>query len=218
MKRMRTLLLYALGIVGFIFLSYILEDGLIIGMYKELSSQSNITSSDSIKISDVTGKATSVNGYMEFKLTNNSKNKSSEYVKIDLYNKQGQKSATKYVEIADLESNATKEYQVKFKANNIGSYDVAIVDEIPDKSNIINIFGWEFDITDVFGRDLSNTTIFGVKLADLFTVDSAKTVAGNAWTWTVNLLKSIPWWGYAIGGGLILWYMPVGYLFGIFPV
>ena len=95
MKRMRTLLLYALGIVGFIFLSYILEDGLIIGMYKELSSQSNIISSDSIKISDVTGKATNINGYMRFKLTNNSENKSSEYVKIDLYNRQGQKSATK---------------------------------------------------------------------------------------------------------------------------
>ena len=31
-----------------------------------------------------------------------------------------------------------------------------MVDELPDKSNIISIFGWEFDITNVLGMDLSN--------------------------------------------------------------
>lgn len=33
MKRMRTFLMYALVLVGFIFLSYVLENGLLMGMY-----------------------------------------------------------------------------------------------------------------------------------------------------------------------------------------
>ena len=41
MKRMRTFLLYALGIIGFIILSLILEDGLINSMYKPLTDSSD---------------------------------------------------------------------------------------------------------------------------------------------------------------------------------
>ncbi len=217
MKRMGTFLLYALGIIGFIFLSYILEDGLISGMYKTMTEAGANISSDKIYISDVSGKASYVNGFMKFKLTNNSNAPSSEYVKIELFSKQGLLATTKYVPITDLDSGKSKEYEVKFKANDINSYKLEIVNEIPDKSNIINVFGWEIDLTDVFGMDLTNATIFGVKLKDIFTWDNLKTAGGNAWSWTKRLLASVPWWGYAIATGIILWYMPRGYLFGIFP-
>lgn len=33
MARMKTFLMYALVLVGFMFLSYVLEDGLVLGMY-----------------------------------------------------------------------------------------------------------------------------------------------------------------------------------------
>ena len=92
-----------------------------------------------------------------------------------------------------------------------------MVDELPDKANIISILGWEIDLTDVFGMDLSQATFLGVKLTDLFSWDGVATAGGNAWNWIVQLLSSVPWWGYAIGAGLIIWYMPKGYLFGIFP-
>ena len=89
--------------------------------------------------------------------------------------------------------------------------------ELPDKTNIINFFGWEIDLSNVFGMDLTEMSIFGVKLTDMFSWDNVKTVSSGAWDWIKVFLASIPWWGYAIGAGIILWYMPKGYLFGIFP-
>ena len=39
MDRMKTFLLYALGILGFMFLSYVLEDGLIENMYVKMKGE-----------------------------------------------------------------------------------------------------------------------------------------------------------------------------------
>lgn len=214
MKRMQTFLLYVLGILGFMFLSYVLEDGLIENMYVEMTGNAN-SSGYEIEINDVIGKASNVNGNMQFTLVNNSKMQSNCYAKIDLYSKQGLLAATKYVQVTDLAPGDSKIYQVKFKGSEIRDYKISIVDEAPNKENIINILGWEIDLSNVFGMDLTNATIFGVRLADIFTWDNAKTAAGNAYTWSINLLKSIPWWGYAIATGIVIWYLPSGYLFGI---
>lgn len=216
MSRMKTFLLYALGIIGFMFLSYILENGLIEGMYKTMTG--NATSTSDVQIEDVSGKASNVNGYMTFKLTNNSSyDNLNKYLKIDLYSKQGLHAVTKYVEITDVPSQQSKTYQIKFKGSEIKSYDISVVSELPDMTNIINILGWEIDLSDVFGMDLTNLTLFGVKVADIFAWDNVKTAGQNAWSWTVALLQSVPWWGYVIASGIILWYMPSGFLFGIFP-
>lgn len=169
-------------------------------------------------VTDLKGSACNVNGYITFRIKNQSKNAVTCYGKIDLYSKQDLLAATEYIEISNFQPQEEKNYQVKFKANDIASYKVSLVSELPDKSNIINILGWEIDLTDVFGMDLSNTKIFGVKLTDLFSWENVKTAGGNAWSWIQVFLASIPWWGYAIGAGIILWYMPKGYLFGIFPL
>ena len=213
MERMRTFLLYALGILGFMFLSYVLENGLIENMYVKMAG--NIETSESISVEDVSGKASNVNGFMNFKLTNENVNAEDFFVKIDLISKQGLPAATKYVQITDLPVGQSKNYQVKFKGSEIREYKVSVVDEAPDMSNIINILGWEIDLSDVFGLDLTDAEIFGGKLKDLFSWNSAKTAGQNAWNWSINLAKSIPWWGYAIGAGIVLWYLPSGYLFGI---
>lgn len=217
MKRMGTLLSYALMIVGFIFLSYILEDGLISNMYKELTGDV-APSQYAVSIENVSGRATNVNGYMNFTLKNNSSNYApKDYVKIDLYSKQGLNAITKYVEVPELAPGASKDYQIKLKGTALRSYKLEVVDELPDKSNIISIFGWEFDITNVLGMDLSNFSIFGVKLTDIFSWDGLVTGAGNAWSWIVQLVSSVPWWGYSIASMIIFWHMPKGFLFGIFP-
>ncbi len=213
MERMRTFLLYALGILGFMFLSYVLENGLIENMYVKMTG--DIETSTNISIEDVKGKASNVNGFMNFKLTNENVNAEDFFVKIDLISKQGLPAATKYVQITDLPMGESKNYQVKFKGSEIRGYKVSVVDEAPEMSNIINILGWEIDLSDVFGLDLTDIEIFGVKLKDLFTWDNAKTAGQNVWNWSINLLNSIPWWGYAIGAGIVLWYLPSGYLFGI---
>ena len=177
MDRMKTFLLYALGIVGFIFLSTILEDGLLDAMYVRMTGSIS-PSNYGVSIDDVYGRATNVNGNMRIKLTNKTENENNLYLKIDLFSKQDLLATTKYIKI-------------------------------------ISLFGWEIDLGNVFGMDLTNATIFGVKLTDIFSVDSIKTAGSNAWDVTVSILNSVPWWGYAIAGGIVLWYLPSGYLFGI---
>ena len=216
MDRMKTFLLYALGIIGFIFLSTILEDGLIDAMYVKMTGSIN-PSDYGIVIDEVSAKATNVNGNMKIRITNNSETYDKLYLKIDLFSKQDLLATTKYIEIGDLKVGDSKEYQIKLKGSELKKYDISIVNEdvVPDKTNIISILGWEIDLTDVFGMDLSNATIFGVKLTDLFSIDSVKTAGSNAWNWSVQILHSVPWWGYVIAGGIVLWYLPSGYLFGI---
>lgn len=205
MDRMKTLLLYALGIIGFMFLSYLLEGGLIDAMYEKIDG--DIIPGYNINITDVSGRATNVNGNMKFRLTNDSANLENLYVKIDLYSKQDLLAVTRYLPITDLPVGSSKEYQVSFKGNGIRRYEISIVNNAPDKTNILNILGWEIDLTNVFGMDLSDATIFGVKVTEIFSWDSAKTAAGNMLDWTVNLLESVPWWGYAIATGIIIWYI-----------
>ena len=218
MARMKTFFLYAFGIVLFIFLSLLLEDALIENMYVPMSGE--VASSSTTVIDNHTGKATNVNGYMQFRISNKSKTQCNDYVKIELYSEQGLLAATKYVEISDLAAGHAKTYQLNLKGNNFASYKIAVIDssEVPDKSKVLNLLGWEIDLTNVFGMDLSNLTLFGVKLTDLFSWDNIKTAGGNAWSWFKILLESIPWWGYAIGAGIVLWHLPKGYLFGIFPL
>lgn len=215
MARMKTFLLYFLGIVGFFFLSLLLEDALIENMYVKMTGE--VSSSSSIIIDNDAGKASNVNGYMQFRVSNKSNTTCDDYVKIDLYSKQGLLATTKYVEITDLKPGTAKTYQVKLNGSELRTYKIAIVDEAPDKSKIINILGWEIDLENFFGMDLSDLSIFGVRLADIFNKDNIKTTGSNIWNWTINFLNSIPWWGYMIGGSIILWYMPSRFLFGVFP-
>lgn len=72
---------------------------------------------------------------------------------------------------------------------------------MPDKTNIINILGWEIDMTNVFGLgiDLSNVTIFGTKLTDIFTWNNIKLTGRNFWFWFINIATGIPGWAYGIG-------------------
>ena len=94
------------------------------------------------------------------------------------------------------------------------------ISEIMKKTstNIINILGWEIDLSNIFGMDLSDATIFGVKLTELFSWNNVKTAGSNAWNGFRVILAAIPWWGYAIATGIVLWHIPKGYLFGIFPL
>ena len=73
-------------------------------------------------------------------------------------------------------------------------------------------------VRNFFGMDLTNMSIFGVPLKDLLKWDNVKNAARSGWDWMKIFLARIPWWGYAIGAGIVLWHLPAGYLFGIFPL
>lgn len=218
MARMKTFFLYFIGIVGFIFFSFLMEDALIANMYYEMVGE--VVSSPTIIIDNYEGKSTNVNGYMQFRLSNTSQEMCDDFVKIELYSKQGLLAITEYVKITDLEPGKAKTYNVTLDGEELRKYKLSIVDEAPDTSNIINIFGWEIDLTNAFGLgiDLTNVSIFGVKIKDVFTWNNLKTAGGNAWNFATNFVEAIPLWGYVIGAGIVLHHMPAGFLFGFFPL
>ena len=222
MARMKRFLTYFLCLIGFMILSYILEDALLSNMYVKMVGNAN-SSYDGVTIEDVEASASNVTGTMSFKITDDSNDGKEKYVKVDLYNKRGNLVATKYIPLNNLDENNQKEIMVKLKGKEIRNYNLSVVSELPDKSNIMNVFGWEFDTSDVFGMDLSNVTIFGKKLSDLFTAndvfnpDRIRNGLGGVWNWIISLTSSVPWWGYAIASGIVLWYLPSRFLFGIFP-
>lgn len=219
MDRMKTFLIYALAIIGFFALSLLLENGLLSAMYSKIQGEfegGNTSLNHLFAMENREAKACNINGYMSFDLTNLSERFIHQcFLKIDLYNERELLADTDYVEVLDMEPGETRHFKVKFKANNIERYQIAVVPTAPDRSNIIDILGWEVDLSNVFGLgiDLTNISIFGTKLGDIFTVENMKTAGSNAWNWITIFLGSIPWWGYAIAGGIILWHMPPFYFF-----
>ena len=204
MKRMRTLFLYFFGIVGFIIFSLIIEDSLVRGMYKKVKPVgAEIDSSYGVTMENVEVDATSMNGNMTFTL------------KLDLISDRNNTAITHYIEVPELEPGESKNYQIKFKGNNIKSYKVAMQDSLPNKENMIDVFGWEFDVRNVFGLDLSNVKIMGVPIKELFSWEKAKTGGKTVLAYTIGFLNQIPWWGYAIGAFIVYVNLPSGFILGI---
>lgn len=207
MDRMKTFLTYALLIIGFFALSMVLENGLLMAMYTNISGEFDgyyDTTRSEFSSRNMKAKACNVNGYMSFDLINTTGSFIDRcFLKIDLYNEQDLLADTEYVELKGLQPNDVKSFSIKFKANNIETFHISIVENVPDKTNIINILGWEIDLTNVFGLgiDLSNITIFGTKLTDIFNWNHIKNTGRNFWIWLVSFTTSIPWWGY-FGGWL----------------
>ncbi len=218
MARMKTFLTYLILLVGFFAVSMLLENGLLHNMYASISGDTNgnlITSDgnmdSNLTISVEEAKASNVSGNLKIKVTNTSGHFIEKcYLKIDLYSRQDLLAATQYVEIINFEVNETRNFEVKFKAKEIARYEVSLIETAPDKTNIINILGWEIDLRDVFGMDLT-------RFADLFTVEGMKSGLSTAWDFTVAVVSSVPLWAWCIAAGIVVWNLPKGFLFGIFP-
>lgn len=219
MDRMKTFFIYAILFIGFFAVSFFLENGLINTMYTKLSGELDVSYSDSnsdgkFSIENISASASNFNGHISFDLVNTTGSFIEKcYLKIDLYNSQNLLASTKYVEILNLQPNEKRKIYVKFKANNIERFNVSIIQEVPDKSNIIDILGWEIDLSNVFGLgiDLTNITIFGNRLIDLFKVsdwNEMKTRGMGFLSWFWNWFKvtagGIPAWGYFFGWLIIV--------------
>ena len=109
----------------------------------------------------------------------------------------------------DLDENHQKKFSLKIKGQEIRNFKVSVLneEEIPDLSNIITIFGYDIDLSNILGLDLSNFKLFGTRVKDLFNRANVKENAGNIWARIQLFLASIPWWGYAIGAGIVFWYI-----------
>lgn len=205
---------YFVWIIAFFVVSVILENALINDMYKPISGSTNgnVTFTGAInndlEVTVEESKATNVNGYLII----NVKNTTGHYIKkccakIELFTERDVLASTKYVDISDFDVNQTKKFKINFKGTDIAKYAVSLQEDSPDKTYILDLFGFEVDLRNVFGMDLSS----------IINPENIKETGLNIWNLTLGFLKTIPTWGYLIAGGIVIWYMPKGFLFGIFP-
>ena len=206
MSRMKTFFKYALWIIGFFILSLILENGYLNKMYvpmeglEEGTMQMASGDEASLKIETLEAKASNVSGTLKIKVTNTSgKFLEKCYAQIELINSQEQVAAMKCVSLENFQPDESRIFTIKFKANNIESYRVYLV-EVPveDRSGIITIFGHEIDMNKLLENGWERLKEFG--------------------RWGYSVAESVPTWAYIIGGIIVLWSLPKKYLFGIFPL
>ena len=204
MSTLKKFFIYFLMFAIFFIISNILENGLVLNMYGNIRGETANNDEMSIEVSDA--KATKVNGYMDFKITNYSnENISDSYARLNLIDKTGLIAGTEYITITELEAGETKNYKVKFKGNDIESYKIDFVSEVPDKSNVINILGWEFDATNFLGFDLTN--VYGINIAKYISPQGIIHLFKNRWHYALSIANSIPIWGYVIASLIVLWYL-----------
>lgn len=126
MDRVKTFAKYAMWIILFWILSDILIYFGINSTYKDISQKSEI--SNQIIVDNA--EATKVNGRIKGTITNNEENNiSGKYLKVNLYADSGNLLGTNFLEIGNLETNQTKEFETYFKIQDVKSYDIGIVDE-----------------------------------------------------------------------------------------
>ena len=221
MDKMKTFFTYLFILVAFFIVSNLLENGLIRDMYSKMTATINNKAYingifTELEIIDKDSRATNVNGYINLGIKNNmNSNVEKCYLQIDLYNERNLLAETEYIEINDLASGSSKNYEIKFKANNIDKYNVSLVGEAPDESHIIRLFGWEFDYKKL-GIDPTNLFGLGIDITGIIENMNWETIkqgGKTAWNFCVDFATSIPAWAYAVAGGIVLWYLPAGYLF-----
>jgi len=202
---MKTFFKYALLVVGFFILSLILENGYLNKMYVPMEGiiegEMQMASGDSasLTVETLEAKASNVSGTLKIKVTNTSgKFLEKCYAMIELINSQKQVASMKCVSLENFEVNESRIFTIKFKANNIESYRVSIVEEpVEDRSGIITIFGHEIDMNKIMENFWERIKEFG--------------------RWGYSVAESVPTWAYIIGGLIVLWSLPKKFLFGIFP-
>lgn len=206
MKRMKTFFIYFLLLLGLYIVSNLLQQGLILNMYSAI--EGNAESNNQLEINVSNAKATNVNGYMNLSVTNNSNDYIEQaYAKVDFIDEYNLNAITQYAIIDDLEPGATNNYKINFRGNKINGYNITFVPELPDKTHILNILGWEIDATNVFGLGIDLTNVNGVDVTQYFSISGIRKLTKDFWVFGVDLAKSIPIWGYIAASLIVVWYL-----------
>lgn len=97
-------------------------------MYNEIKVL-GIQSSD-IEITVSEAKATNVNGYIKGEINNKSENEiNGKYLCFVLLNSKNEIVGTEFLSIGELSTSQLKTYELKFKANNVDGFYIAITDK-----------------------------------------------------------------------------------------
>lgn len=132
MDRMKTFLIYALIVVGFILLSNFLIDVSLNSQYKDIERKDQTS-----QVQIYQAEATLVNGRIRGVVTNSGDvDLNNKYIKIDFYSKRDVFLGRKYIQINQLQKDETQPLEVFFKLQDVKSYSIEIVDEKPPEEEI----------------------------------------------------------------------------------
>ena len=145
MDRLKTFRKYIIWLILFYLFTMLCTYVGLNAMYTNIENGSTLPEEVKVDIAQ----ATSVNGriYGEIKAEKEN-NLNGKYLKINIYNRLNKLTGTKYLKIEDVKLNEPKKFMVNFTAENIKSFDIAILDDTPevsrDKERAIQLFGKRF--------------------------------------------------------------------------
>ena len=147
MSRMKTFGKYLILFVAF----YIFVNFMSYELVK--SSYANIKcaiETNNLEISISEAKAARESGIIRGKVKNTySEDLKSKYIKLDFISDQGTKITTKYIDISNLKVNEEKEFNVRFKAENIKKIIINEVENVEEGSG------------EIVSQEMVNTAIWG---------------------------------------------------------
>lgn len=136
MDTMKKFAKYAIWIVLFYFFSNIL---IFVGLnsnYDKISSNVQLPSQVQVEQAE----ATLVNGRIRGKITNNGEEDlNGKYMKVDLFSPRNVLLGTKYLEIKELAKDATDDFELYFKAQDVDHYNISFTDKMEKLDNNLKI-------------------------------------------------------------------------------
>ncbi len=125
MDRLKTFLIYALLVVGFIIFSELLINLSLETSYANLGRKDNLK-----QVTIYQAQATKVNGRIKGTIFNDENNKIKDrYLKIDLYSERDVLLGSKYIDLLGIRDNETRNLEVYFKLQDVDYYEVSFVEE-----------------------------------------------------------------------------------------
>ncbi len=131
MSRIKTFILYGVGVLAFMIFSHIIINVSLESSYQRLGRKDNI-----IQVSLYQAEATYVNGRVKGTISNPEENQlTSKYLRFDFYSPRDVLMGTKYIDVSDLGVNEEKDIEMYFKLNNVDYLNITETNE-KDESEI----------------------------------------------------------------------------------
>lgn len=125
MDRMKTLMKYVLwGIIFFVF-SNIIINFTLKTTYQDIERKDNL---EQVNINEA--QATKINGRIKGTIYNNTENKiTNKYLRIDLYSERNIFLGSRYIDVASMRDDETRNFEVYFKVQDVDYYVMNFTDE-----------------------------------------------------------------------------------------
>ena len=125
MDRLKTILLYSVGLVAFIIFSNFIINVNLESSYQKLGRKDNLS-----QITIYQAEATIVNGRIKGTIENpEEKPLDAKYLRFDFYSPRDVLIGTKYIDISNLEVNQKKPLEMYFKLENVDYFNISLVNE-----------------------------------------------------------------------------------------